>query len=107
TLRAVCAADDDDVGVLCLVEGCRHRARGDAFKQRGDRRRMAKTRAVVDIVCAKSGTHEFLENISLLVRRLGGPKAGQGFRAVAVTDLLESGSSLVERFLPGRLAEMR
>src|SRR5580704_8990982 len=68
---------------------------------------MAEPRAVVDVVGAETGAHQFLEKVSLLVRTFGRAKAGQRIGAVAVANLDEAGSSTIERLLPGRLAKVR
>src|SRR5581483_4409527 len=106
-LGRIGADDDDDVGVLALVEGRRHRARADAFQERRHRRGVAQPRAVVDIVGAEAGAHQLLEQVGLFVRALGRAEAGERLGAVAVADGLEAGGGAVERLLPGGLAEMR
>src|SRR5579883_2995806 len=73
--------DHDDVRVLALVEGRRHRA--------------------------GAGAHQLLEEVGLLVRALGGAEAGEPLRPVAIADLADAGGGAVERFVPGRFAEMR
>ena len=76
-LGRVGADDDDDVGVLALVEGRGHRGRADAFEQRRHRRGVAEPRAVVDVVGAEAGAHQLLEQIGLFVRALGRAEAGE------------------------------
>ena len=76
-LGRVGADDDDDVGVLALVEGRGHRGRADAFQQRRHRRGVAEPRAVVDVVGAEAGAHQLLEQIGLFVRALGRAEAGE------------------------------
>ena len=106
-LGRVGADDDDEVGVLALVEGRGHRGRADAFQQRRHRRGVAEPRAVIDVVGAEAGAHQLLEQIGLFVRALGRAEAGERLRAVAVADFLQAAGGAVERLLPGRLAEMR
>ena len=76
------------VGVLALVEGRRDRRRADAFKQRRDRRGVAKPRAVVDVVRAEAGAHELLEQIGLFVRAFRRAEAGERLRTIAVANFL-------------------
>jgi len=45
---------------------------------------MAEPGAVVDVVGAEAGAHEFLEQIGLLVRALGRAEAGESLAAVAI-----------------------
>ena len=106
-LGRVGADDDDEVGILALVEGRGHRRRADAFQQRRDRGGVAQPRAVVDIVGAEAGAHQLLEQIGLFVRALGRAEAGQRARAVAVADFLQAGSGALHRLFPGGFAEMR
>src|SRR3974390_3471141 len=106
-LGRVGADDDNNVGILHLVEAGRHGSRSDAFEQSCDRRGMTESCAVIDIVGAESGTHELLEEISFLVRAFGRAKACERPGSVAVTDLLEAGRGAVKRLFPGYLAEMR
>ena len=106
-LGRIGADDDDDVGILALVEGRGHRRRADAFEQRRHRRGVAQPRAVIDIVGAEAGAHQFLEQIGLFVRALGRAEAGQRPRPVAVADFLQARGGAVERLFPGRFAEMR
>src|SRR6202040_3559660 len=68
---------------------------------------MAEPRAMVDVVGAESGANQLLEEISLLVRAFRRAEAGERLRAVAIADFRQSGRGTVERFVPGRLAEMR
>ena len=65
----------------------RHRARADAFEQRRDARRVAKPRAVVDVVGAEARAHELLEQIRLLVAALRRAEARQRAAAARVADL--------------------
>ena len=106
-LGRVGADDDDDVGILALVEGRGHRRRADAFQQRRHRGGVAEPRAVIDIVGAEAGAHQLLEQIGLFVRALGRAEAGERARPVAVADFLQAGGGAVERLFPGRFAEMR
>ena len=78
-----------------------------ALHQRGDRRGVAQPRAVIDVVGAEPGAHQFLKQIGLFVGRLGRTEAGERLRTVLVANSLEAFRGAVERFLPSRLAKMR
>ena len=101
-LGRVGADHDDDVGILALVEGRGDRRRADRLQQCGDRGGMAEPGAVIDVVGSESGAHQLLKEISLFVGALGGAKAGERLRAVAVANCFQAGGGAVERFLPGR-----
>jgi len=65
---------------------------------------------VIDVVRAEAGTHQFLEQIGLLVAALGRAEAGQRFRSAAVVgaaiaDVCQRAAGEVERFFPGGFAE--
>ena len=106
-LGRIGADDDDDVGILALVEGGGDRRRADRLEKRRNRGGVAQSRAVIDVVGAEAGAHEFLEEISLLVRGLGRAEAGERLRAIAIADRFQSRGGAVERLLPGGGAEMR
>src|SRR3546814_2191428 len=84
-----------------------HRARADALHQRRHRGGVAEPRAVVHVVGAEGGADQLLEEIGLLVRALGRAEAGKALGAVRLIDLVEAAGSLLQRLLPGRLAEVR
>ena len=106
-LGRVGADHHDDVGLFTFVEGRSHRARADPLHQGGDRRGMAQPRAVIDIVVAEAGAHEFLEQVGFLIRALGRAEAGKRMVAVLCARGLEPVSRAIERLLPARRAEMR
>ena len=68
---------------------------------------MAQPGAVIDVVGAEAGAHQFLEQIRFLIRSLGAAETGQGARAGFGTDFAEPSSGAVQRLLPGRHSEMR
>src|SRR5215208_1778093 len=68
---------------------------------------MTQPCAVIDIVGAKAGAHELLEQVGLLVRALGRAETGERARTVAITDFHETGSGALHRLVPGGGAEMR
>ena len=83
----------------------RHGGRADAFEQGRHRRGVAQARAVIDVVAAKAGAHQLLEQIGFFVCAFGGAKTGQGVFALGVANRAKFGGSEVERFVPGRFAE--
>ena len=80
------ADDEHDFGLRHVAHLVRHRARVDAFHQRGDARGVAEARAVIDVVRAEAGAHQLLEEIRLLVRALRRAEPGERARAVPVAD---------------------
>ncbi len=66
---------------------------------------MAKSRAVIDIVASEAQTHQFLEEVRLLVAALRRTKAGQRLRAVRVAQFAQRAARVRNGFLPGRLPE--
>ena len=64
---------------------------------------MTQPGAMIDVVGAEAGAHQFLEQIRLLVRPLGRTETCQRFRTVAVADLLKARCRAVERLLPTAL----
>ena len=99
--------DDDDVGILALVEGGGDGGRADRLQQGGDRGGVAEPGAVIDIVGAETGAHELLEQVGLLVRGLGRAETGERLGAVAIANFFQARGRAVERLLPGGGAEMR
>ena len=75
------------------------------FEQRGDARRVAQPRAMVDVVAAKAGAHQLLEQVGLFVAALGRAEAGERLRAVRVAQPCEAAAGELERLFPRRLAE--
>src|SRR4051812_12186946 len=106
-LGRISADHHDDIGVLALVERGGDGGGADAFEQRGHRRGVTQTRAVIDIVGAEPGAHELLEQICLFIRAFGGAEAGERTGAVAITNLYEACGRALHRLVPGRRAEMR
>ena len=106
-LGRIGADHDDDVRVLALVKRRGDCSRADALQQRCDRRRVAKPRAMVDVVGSEAGSHQLLEQIGLFVRALRGAETGERLRAITVADLHQPRGCAIERLLPRRRAEMR
>ena len=68
---------------------------------------MTKPGAVVDVVGAEAGPHQFLEQIGFFVRALRRAEAGQRLDALLVANSLQAVGGDVERLFPRRFAEMR
>ena len=77
-----------------------HRARADPFEQCGHTGGVAQPCAVVHIVGAKAGAHQFLKQVGLLVRAFGRAKTGQCIGAVLIADFHQRTTRQIERFLP-------
>ena len=60
---------------------------------------------MVDVVVAKAGADELLEEISLFVAALGRPEPGERRRAVAVADPAQRAAGEIESLFPGRFAK--
>src|SRR5204863_530028 len=77
------------------------------FHQRRDRGSMTKPGTMIDVIGVKAGAHELLEEVSLLVRGLGGAESGKRAAASRIADVLQSRRGTIERLVPARNAEMR
>ena len=64
------------IRILNLIEGGCHSTGSNVFDQRGNGRRVAQTRAVVDVVVTKALANELLEKVGFFVRTFGRSKAG-------------------------------
>ena len=60
---------------------------------------------MVDVVRAKAGAHQLLEQIGLFVAALGRAEAGQRLRAVAVADRAQAAAGHRQRLVPRGLAK--
>ena len=61
---------------------------------------------MIDVVAAKAGAHQLLEEIGLLVRALGRAETGERPLAVPIADAPQAGGGEVERLFPRCLAEV-
>ena len=68
---------------------------------------MAKARAMVDIIAAKAGAHELLEEIGFFIRAFCRAKTCQGAGTILLTNVSQSACGEIERFVPTGFAEMR
>ena len=78
------ANDDDDFGMLHIVDLVAHSTRAHTFEQGGDAGGVAQAGAVVHVVGAKAGAHQFLEQVGFLVAAFGRAKTRQRFGTVGV-----------------------
>ena len=105
--RGAGADQKHDLGLHDVRHLVRHRSRADAFHQRRDTGGMAQARAVIDVVAAKPGAHQLLEQVSFLVAPLGRAESGQRARATRVADFRQRAACEIERLLPRGLAKHR
>ena len=98
--RRVGAGEQGDVGSADVAEDVGHRAGADRLNECRDRRGVAKTRAMIDIVGAQRGPHQFLEKIGFLVRALGRAEAGERAGAVRFLHLPQPAGAQVECLIP-------
>src|SRR5690606_6602488 len=62
--------------------------------------------AVIDVVRAKAGPHQLLEQVGFLVAALRRSEAGERRRTVRVAEADQAPAGEIERFLPRGLAEL-
>ena len=103
--RRVRADDKNHLRVFDIADLVRNRARANAFEQCHHAGGMTQSCAVVDVVRAKAGTHQLLEQVRFFVGAFRAAKARQRFRPAAVfhtpvTNLGERTASQVERLFP-------
>ena len=61
---------------------------------------MAQARAVVYVVAAKTGAHQFLEQISLFIAAFGRAETGKCLRAMLITDSGQLATGQLQGFFP-------
>ena len=61
---------------------------------------------MIHVVCAKTRTYQFLDEIGLLVRPLRRSESGKPLRAVFLTDPIDPFRCLIKGFFPTRFAKM-
>ena len=66
---------------------------------------MTQPRAVVNIVAAKAGTHQFLEQIRLFVAAFGRAKTSQRFLAIGVAQTNQLARCVGQSLFPRRFTE--
>ena len=103
----VCADQQNDVGLEHVHHRIRYRARADAFQQRCNTGCVAKARAVIDVVRAKSRAHEFLKQIRLFVRSFRGAESCERVRPLRVANALQRAPCECQCLVPARFAKHR
>ena len=67
---------------------------------------MTQPRAVIDVVAAETGAHQFLEQIRFFVGALGRAETGERGFALGVADFFQLARRQIQRFFPRRFAEI-
>ena len=98
--RGVGANHQDEVGVLDIAHRVADRTRAHALEQGGHAGGVAQSRAVIHVVAAKAGAHQFLEQVGLFVAAFGRAKTGQRFAAVPVLQIFQAASGHRQRLFP-------
>jgi len=101
-LRRVRADDEDRARKLYVVEGIRRRAGAENGLHGSGRRRVADTRAAVDIVGAEHDAREFLDEVVLFVRRPGRAQDADGVGSVRLQNSGELVGAAADGGLPVR-----
>ena len=104
--RRIGADHHNHIGVNRLAKRGGDRPRPHGFHQRRDGGGVAQPGAMVDIVGAEPGAHQFLHQISLFIGAFGRAKAGQGVAAVAVADTFETGCRHLQGLFPAGFSKM-
>ncbi len=91
--------DQNTVGVADFIDGVGHGAAAEGHPKAGNGAGVAETGAVIHVVGADSGAHEFLEEIVLFIGAAGRGESGHGI-ASPVTD---DSRQLLGHDLDGRL----
>ena len=66
---------------------------------------MAQAGAMVYVVAAKTGAHQFLKQIGFFITAFGRAETGQRFGAMRIAQSLQSAGSQRHGFFPGGFAE--
>src|SRR5438876_3394546 len=73
----------------------------DGSEQSCSRRRLAVTRAIVDVVCANHRPRQLLHEVTLFIRALGGRDESHAIGPACRFELGKSASNQAERLVPG------
>ena len=103
-VRRVGADDDGDVRLLDGIEVLRAGRGAEGGLEAVARRRMADTRAGIDIVVAEALAHQLLHQVGLLVGAARGGDAADRAAAVLMLQPLELAGDVAKRLLPRDLA---
>ena len=100
-LRRVGTDHDGHVSVFNLVESSCHSTGADIFQKSCNRGRMAKPRAVIDIVVAEALPDQLLKQVSFFIRAFGRTKPCN-----LTTSPFHALCRNIKRFFPSRFPEM-
>ena len=89
-----------------IVHRVRHRRGFERRGERSDRRRMAETCAMVDVVRAHQLPHELLKEVVFLVAAFSGRQEADGVGSVRVADADQPLGDQIERTVPVDLYEI-
>ncbi len=103
--RGITADEEHRLRVVHVVVRVGHRAVAPGIGYAGDRRRVADTRLVVDVVRAPQGG-ELAEQVGLLVVELGRTQPVHRIRAGALADIEALVADLVDGLLPGNFGPL-
>ena len=103
-LGRVRAGHDHDVIVDDFAGGIAHRRRANRLLERHHAARMTETGAVVHVVGAEQRPEHLLQQVVVFVGGLGAAVDGHGIRAVALVDLYQPISNIIQGFIPGNFA---
>ena len=101
------ADHQNQLGVGHVIHLVADRARTDALQQGRHAGGVAQPGAMVDVVGAKAGAHQLLEQVGFLVTALGRAKTSQGLGAVIVTQAFEPTRGQRQRLVPAGFTEHR
>ncbi len=103
--RGVGANHQNQFGVFDVVHLVAHRTRAHPFEQGGHAGRVTQAGAMVDVVRTKTGAHQFLKQIGLLIGAFGRTKARQGLRAMLGFEATQTTSRQIQGFFPSGRSE--
>ena len=90
----------DQLGLGHIAHRVAHRPRAHPFEQCGHAGGVAQAGAVVDVVAAKTGAHQFLKQISFFIAALGRTKSGQTLGPVLLAQAHQTLSRQIQSFVP-------
>ena len=98
--RRIRPHDHDQFRLLKICDRIGRSGRPERFHHPGDRRAVADTRAVVDMICADHATHEFPEQVIFFVCAPAGRYRRQRVGAMRALDPVELTGDPVQRRIP-------
>ena len=99
------ANHEDQVSLRHIAHRIADRAGAHTFEQSRDTGGMTQAGAMVDVVAAKPGAHQFLKEIRFFVAAFGRTEPGQRFGTVLVSQSQQSPPSNVQGFVPRGFAK--